>query len=53
MPPPPPLPQIQEALARHSGMLRQFLTDDKGTIAILVWGCPPLTNVDNPVRAAR
>ena len=44
--------QIQETLVRHAGMLRQFLTDDKGTVAILVWGCPPLAHLDNPARAA-
>ena len=33
-------------------MLRQFLTDDKGTVAILVWGCPPMAHVDNSARAA-
>ena len=25
--------QIQETLAKYGGMLRQFLTDDKGTVA--------------------
>ena len=33
-------------------MLRQFLTDDKGTVAILVWGLPPVAHLDNPARAA-
>ena len=37
---------------KHAGLLRQFLTDDKGTVAILVWGCPPFTHIDNSYRAA-
>ena len=38
---------------RHDGMMRQFLTDDKGSVAILVWGCPPMSHLDNAARAAR
>ena len=45
--------RIQEVALRHAGLLRQFLTDDKGTVAILVWGCPPMAHIDNPVRACR
>ena len=51
-PPPTHHPQIQKTLVKYQGMLRQFLTDDKGTVAILVWGCPPYAHIDNPARAA-
>lgn len=37
---------------KHAGMLRQLLTDDKGTVAILVWGCFD-AHTDDPSRAAR
>ena len=46
---PPPL--IRPPIPLHPA--RQFLTDDKGTVAILVWGCPPAAHVDDSARAVR
>ena len=31
--------------------MMQYLTDDKGTVAIAVWGCPPLGHEQDAVRA--
>jgi len=44
---------VETVLRDCNGMLRQYLTDDKGTVAIGVWGCPPLAHKDNAHRAIR
>jgi hypothetical protein len=42
---------IQKILARFDGTLRQFIEDDKGTVAIIVFGLPYLSHEDDPLRA--
>jgi class 3 adenylate cyclase len=42
---------IQKVLLHLGGWLRQFLTDDKGTVCIAVWGCPPFSHHDDAFRA--
>ena len=50
--PSPLLPQIQRTTMEHGGLLRQFLVDDKGPVAILIFGAPPASHLDDPFRAA-
>lgn len=33
------------------GSVRQFLVDDKGSVLIAVWGIPPNSHEDDPLRA--
>ena len=34
--------KIQEAVCHYDATLRQFIVDDKGTVAIVVFGLPPM-----------
>jgi len=43
--------KIQKVLQRYNGLLRQFIEDDKATVVIGVWGCPPLSHQDDPMKA--
>lgn len=45
------LSKIQKVLHRYKGLLRQFIEDDKATVAIGVWGCPPISHRDDTSRA--
>jgi class 3 adenylate cyclase len=45
------LTEIQKQLVKHSGLLRQFIVDDKSTVAIAVWGAPPYANHNDAQRA--
>lgn len=42
---------VQMGISLFDGMLRQYLTDDKGTVAIAVWGCPPTSSPEDSLRA--
>ncbi|CAN0377168.1 unnamed protein product, partial [Laminaria digitata] len=34
--------KIQEAVCHYDATLRQFIVDDKGTVAIVIFGFPPI-----------
>lgn len=34
--------KVQEAVCHYNATLRQFIVDDKGTVAIVVFGLPPI-----------
>jgi predicted ATPase/class 3 adenylate cyclase len=42
---------IQEATARYEGTVVQFIEDDKGLVAVLAFGLPPLGHEDDARRA--
>ena len=42
---------IQNSLKTHGGALRQFLVDDKGSVAIAVFGLPSMSHADDARRA--
>eukprot|EP00903_Cladosiphon_okamuranus_P014404 g13372.t1 len=42
--------KIQEAVCHYDATLRQFIVDDKGTVAIVVFGLPPIFHEDNAAR---
>eukprot|EP00752_Nemacystus_decipiens_P009643 g8614.t1 len=42
--------KIQEAVCHYDATLRQFIVDDKGTVAIVVFGLPPKFHEDNAAR---
>eukprot|EP00947_MAST-08B_sp_MAST-8B-sp1_P006371 g6371.t1 len=44
---------VQEAAYHFKGTLRQFIQDDKGTIAIVCVGLPPLFHEDNAARGVK
>ena len=41
----------QRVLKTHGGALRQFLVDDKGSVAIAVFGLPSMSHADDAARA--
>lgn len=41
---------IQESISTYDGTLRQFIQDDKGTVAIIAFGLPYSSHEDDPVR---
>jgi class 3 adenylate cyclase len=41
---------IQKATAKFSGLLRQFIVDDKSTVAICCWGAPPQARHNDAAR---
>ena len=41
---------LQEILTESGGMLRQFLVDDKGCVAIMMWGVPCFTHANDCSR---
>jgi len=43
--------EIQKALAKYDGSLRQLIQDDKGTVAIAAFGLPYSSHEDDPLRA--
>lgn len=43
--------EVHAAVQRAGGAVQQWITDDKGTVCIAVWGRPPLTHTDDPSRA--
>lgn len=42
---------FQETVYRYEGSINKLLVDDKGAIAIVLFGAPPLAHVDDPLRA--
>eukprot|EP00002_Diphylleia_rotans_P000566 TRINITY_DN10292_c0_g1_i2.p1 TRINITY_DN10292_c0_g1~~TRINITY_DN10292_c0_g1_i2.p1 ORF type:complete len:1632 (-),score=342.89 TRINITY_DN10292_c0_g1_i2:400-5295(-) len=47
------LVRIQEVVQSSEGTLRQFLVDDKGCVAILIYGMVGSSHEDDPIRAVR
>jgi predicted ATPase/class 3 adenylate cyclase len=43
----------QEIIYRHEGSSNKLAVDDKGTIAIVLFGAPPHAHEDDPARALR
>jgi class 3 adenylate cyclase/predicted ATPase len=44
---------VQRVAARYEGSLNKLLVDDKGTVGIILFGAPPLSHEDDPLRAVR
>mgnify|MGYP006983385653 FL=1 len=44
---------MQQVIFRFQGMIRQVLVDDKGTVLIAVFGAPPFSHTDDPLRGVR
>lgn len=44
---------IQQIVYRYEGSINKLLMDDKGTIAIVLFGAPPFAHIDDPLRAVR
>lgn len=42
--------KVQRCVYRTRGGLNKFLMDDKGTLMLLCWGLPPLSNPDDHLR---
>ena len=42
---------VQRCVYRTKGALNKFLMDDKGSVMVICWGLPPLSNSDDHVRA--
>jgi class 3 adenylate cyclase len=44
---------VQRSVYRTKGSLNKFLMDDKGSVMLIVWGLPPYSNPDDPVRSVQ
>ena len=44
---------VQKCVYKTRGSLNKFLMDDKGSVMLIAWGLPPLSNYDDSVRAVR
>jgi class 3 adenylate cyclase len=44
---------VQRCVYRTKGSLNKFLMDDKGSVMLIVWGLPPYSNADDPVRSVQ
>ena len=42
---------VQRCIYRTQGSLNKFLMDDKGSVLLIAWGLPPLSNHDDSLRA--
>lgn len=42
---------VQKCVYYHEGSLNKLLMDDKGSTLIVVFGLPPLSHQDDPIRA--
>jgi len=42
--------KVQRCVYRTRGGLNKFLMDDKGTLMLLCWGLPPMSNPDDHLR---
>lgn len=42
---------VQKCIYYHQGSLNKLLMDDKGSTLIVVFGFPPLSHQDDPIRA--
>jgi adenylate cyclase 10 len=42
---------VQRCIYRTQGSLNKFLMDDKGSVLLVAWGLPPLSNHDDSLRA--
>ena len=43
--------KVQRCIYRTQGSLNKFLMDDKGSVLLIAWGLPPLSNHDDSLRA--
>lgn len=43
----------QELVYRYQGSINKLAVDDKGTIALVLFGAPPFAHSDDPLRAVR
>ena len=43
--------KVQRCIYRTQGSLNKFLMDDKGSVLVIAWGLPPLSNHDDSLRA--
>lgn len=43
--------RVQTILYRYEGSLNKIVVDDKGTVLLLLFGAPPLSHEDDPLRA--
>ena len=44
---------MQQVIFKYEGMVRQFLSDDKGTVLIAAFGLPPYSHEDDAVRGVK
>ncbi len=42
---------VQRCVYRTKGSLNKFLMDDKGSVMVICWGLPPMSNIDDHVRS--
>ena len=43
--------KVQRCIYRTQGSLNKFLMDDKGSVLLIAWGLPPLSDHDDSLRA--
>ena len=44
---------VQKCVYKTRGSLNKFLMDDKGSVLLIAWGLPPMSNYDDSARAVR
>jgi class 3 adenylate cyclase/predicted ATPase len=44
---------FQQTVYRYEGSINKLLVDDKGSISIVLFGAPPMSHLDDPLRAVR
>jgi class 3 adenylate cyclase/predicted ATPase len=44
---------FQQTVYRYEGSINKLLVDDKGAISLVLFGAPPLSHLDDPLRAVR
>jgi predicted ATPase/class 3 adenylate cyclase len=44
---------FQQTVYRYEGSINKLLVDDKGAISIVLFGAPPMSHLDDPLRAMR
>src|SRR5581483_8875455 len=44
---------LQQTVYRYEGSINKLLVDDKGAISIVLFGAPPMSHMDDPLRAVR
>jgi class 3 adenylate cyclase/predicted ATPase len=44
---------FQQTVYRYEGSINKLLVDDKGVISIVLFGAPPMSHLDDPLRAVR
>ena len=45
--------EMQTIIFRYEGMVRQFLSDDKGTVLIAAFGVPPFSHAEGALRGVK